>query len=258
MNKWKCLAGVLLYGLAMVGKAADSSYPLERVEVDVGDRPALQRGAKMFMNYCSGCHSLQYLRYNRMAKDLGLLTFDGRLDKDLLYNNLIFTTAKAHDPIEIAMPKEDARQWFGVLPPDLSLVARVRGEDWLYTYLHSFYRDKKRPFGSNNALFKDVAMPNVLANLQGEQIAKYKIERVSIDGKKRKLKKLDYLQRLSDGDMTEHEFDQAVKDIVTFLVYTAEPMKLERQRMGWWVIGFLLLVFVFAYWMKRDYWREIH
>ena len=125
----------------------------------------LQRGAKLYMNYCSGCHSLKYLRYSTMAKGLGLTTFDGQIDKPLLQDNLIFTTLPVHSPIEIAMSEEDAVQWFGIKPPDLSLIARARGTAWIYTYLKSFYADNTRPFGSNNMLVPDVAMPNVLLSL---------------------------------------------------------------------------------------------
>jgi ubiquinol-cytochrome c reductase cytochrome c1 subunit len=131
---------------------------------------SLQRGAKVFMNYCSGCHSLKYLRYNRMAEDLGLTTFDGQIDQDLLKSNLIFTQATIYDPIQIAMPAEDAKQWFGVVPPDLSLSARERGGQWLYNYLNSFYNDSSRPFGVNNLLIPNVAMPDMLEPLIGKRM----------------------------------------------------------------------------------------
>ena len=159
---------LLLLIINGIGQAAISpKIELLKLSVDVHNKERLQRGAKLFMNYCSGCHSLQYMRYNRMAKDIGLTTFDGEADPNLLYNNLIFTKAKVHDPIRISLPKSDAREWFGVLPPDLSLVARRRGSSWLYTYLKSFYIDKNRPFGTNNLIVPDTAMPNVLESLSG-------------------------------------------------------------------------------------------
>ncbi|AHE68215.1 cytochrome c1 [Legionella oakridgensis ATCC 33761 = DSM 21215] len=169
---------ILIYLIVMMGfsftHAATTAIEIKPVTIDLHDQARLQRGARLYMNYCSGCHSLRYLRYNRMAEDLGLTTFDGSVDKDLLTNNLIFTTAKLYDPIEISMPAEDARQWFGKMPPDLTLSGRERGAAWLYTYLKSFYIDHTRPFGANNLLVPDVAMPNILAPLQGEVIAEKK------------------------------------------------------------------------------------
>ena len=144
---------------------------LMQVDMDTGNKPRLQNGAKVFMNYCSGCHALGYLRYNRMAQDLGLTTGNGQVDQDLLINNLVFTQAPIYAPIEIAMPTVSARQWFGAVPPDLSLIARQHSAEWLYTYLLSFYEDRTRPFGSNNALVPNVAMPNVFAPLTGRVLA---------------------------------------------------------------------------------------
>lgn len=228
--------------------AADTE--LLPVAVDVHNKASLQRGAKLFMNYCSGCHSLRFMRYNRMAKDLGLTTFAGDVDSDLLVNNLIFTKAKIYDPIENSMPAEDAREWFGRVPPDLSLSARERGPDWLYTYLKSFYVDKKRPFGSNNALVPDVSMPNILAPLEGKMIAQSE-------------KNLNHqvplrLVLLEPGEMSQQQFDSALQDLVTFLVYVAEPAQLVRYQIGVVVLLFLGLFLIVAYQLKRFYWRDVH
>ncbi|MGQ3892127.1 cytochrome c1 [Legionella sp. CNM-4043-24] len=233
--------------------AAQSSLgptlPLMPVDIDWHDRAALQRGARMYMNYCSGCHSLQYMRYNRMARDLGLTTFDGEIDTDLLQSNLIFTKARVHDPIEISMPPEDARQWFGVVPPDLSLIARKRSPSWLYTYLQSFYNDPSRPFGVNNALFPDVAMPNVLAALDGE--------RAVVRNGSEKNAAISHLVRVTDGQMTAQQFDRSVLDLVSFLAYVAEPVKLERQRMGIFVLAFLAVFLLIVYRLKKLYWKDL-
>ena len=236
----------LLIALACVRVAGANDHRLLPIDTDVQDPARLQRGAKIFMNYCSGCHSLRFMRYNRMARDLGLTTFTGEIDTDLLKNNLIFTTAQIQDPIQISMPPTDARQWFGRTPPDLSLSARERGADWIYTYLKSFYVDKSRPFGANNLLVPDVAMPNILAPLQGNVIAE----------KNSELKPSDIVL-VARGEMTEQEFDSALQDLVTFLVYVAEPVQLIRYRIGVFVLLFLLVFLVVAYRLKRSYWADI-
>ncbi|WP_115711083.1 cytochrome c1 [Legionella sainthelensi] len=193
--------------------------------INIQDKARLQRGAKLFMNYCSGCHSLKYLRYNRMAKGLGLMRSVGQIDESLLKNNLIFTEATINDPIQIAMPPEDAKQWFGIVPPDLSLVTRAKGAEWLYNYLISFYNDDSRPFGTNNSLVPDVAMPNILDTLHNK--------------------------------MRTAQFDESVLDLVTFLTYVSEPTQTERHHMGFFVIGFLVILFI-AFWrLKIVYWRKI-
>lgn len=215
------------------------------IEIDTRNKEALQRGAQLYMNYCSGCHSLRYMRYNRMAKDLGLTTFDGQIDNDLLHNNLVFTQAKTQDPIEISMPEVDARQWFGRVPPDLSLTARERSPSWIYTYLKSFYADPKRPFHANNLLVPDVAMPNILAPLSGiAAVENLQTETPS-------------LVLIENGEMTTQQFDHAVRDIVTFLSYVAEPVKTTRINIGLTVLPFLFLLLIVVYLLKRAYWKKV-
>ena len=235
---------LLAHGAAQA--TAFEAVDIKPLSIDSKDKARLQRGAKWFMNYCSGCHSLKYMRYNRMAEDLGLTTFDGQVDKDLLKSNLIFTKASIYDPIHIAMPPEDAKQWFGVVPPDLSLVARARGAKWLYVYLKSFYQDSSRPFGSNNVLFPDVSMPNVLAPLIGKMIL------ISNTPDHR-----TYLQLVQQGEMFPNEFNDALNDLVTFLVYVGEPAQLVRYKLGGFVLVFLLVFLIIVYRLKRVYWRRI-
>ncbi|WP_419421187.1 cytochrome c1 [Legionella sp. D16C41] len=227
----------------------DEDVALLPVEIDLQDQASLQRGAKFFMNYCSGCHSLKYMRYNQMATDLGLTTFDGEVDKDLLFNNLVFTQAKLHDPIKIAMPAADAKQWFGKVPPDLSLSARVHGASWLYTFLKSFYADPKRPFGSNNLLIPGVAMPNILAPLAGKIIA--------VRENNQKEGAINHLLKIEDGEMTTQEFDNAIDDLVNFLVYVGEPVQLTRYRVGIFIIAFLSVFLIVVYLLKRSYWQKL-
>jgi ubiquinol-cytochrome c reductase cytochrome c1 subunit len=240
------LLGVLMTSLMH----ASPHNPLFKAHVDVGDEAKLQRGAKIYMNYCSGCHSLRFMRYNRMATDLGLTTFAGSIDQDLLFNNLIFTRSRLHDPIKIAMPATSAREWFGVVPPDLSLTARERGPDWIFSYLKSFYLDKTRPFGTNNLLIPGVAMPNVFAPLIGQVIAM----RESSNPKS----PITHLVLVKKGEINQHEFDSMLEDLVTFLTYVGEPAKLVRYHIGVGVIVFLLAFLIVAYLLKKAYWKKIH
>jgi ubiquinol-cytochrome c reductase cytochrome c1 subunit len=211
------------------------------ISIDLKDKPRLQRGAKIYMNYCSGCHSLKYLRFDQMALDLGLTAFDGQLDTELLTNNLIFTHSTPHDPVQVALPPEDAQQWFGIVPPDLSLSARVRGSLWLYQYLHSFYEDHSRPFGANNLLIPGVAMPNILGPLIGKTILGQNTDLLLIE----------------KGTLTQAQFDTMVLDLVTFLVYVGEPTQLIRYQLGIFIILFLMSLFLITYWLKAIYWKRL-
>jgi ubiquinol-cytochrome c reductase cytochrome c1 subunit len=224
MNKKRFIAFFVALLLVVSLAKINANTALLPVKVDLQDPAKLQRGAKFFMDYCSGCHSLRYLRYNRMAKDLKLTAFTGEIEENFLANNLIYTRAKISDPIRVSIPATDARQWFGVVPPDLSLTARERGANWIYTYLKSFYPDNSRPFGTNNLLVPQVAMPNVIAPLR---------------------------------DMEQAQLDQLLADLTTFLVYVAEPVKLIRYRIGLGVIGFLSIFLLSVYQLKKIYWRSL-
>jgi len=237
--------------------SAAIDIPLQKANIDPHDKASLQRGAKTYMNYCAGCHSLQFMRYSRMAKDIGIVDDKGDVDQKLLKKNLIFTDAKVGDLIEIGMLAEDAAEWFGIAPPDLSVDARKRGVDWLYTYLLSFYRDDDRPWGTNNWLYEDVAMPNVLLPLQGEQVPVFKHERIKRQGEMVEVETIELLKITQRGLMHPTEFRIAVRDLVNFLAYVGEPIKLERQRIGYWVIGFLLIFWFVAYLLKKEYWKDV-
>ncbi|EHL29936.1 cytochrome c1 [Legionella drancourtii] len=214
--------------------------------IDVRNQASLQRGAKLYMNYCSGCHSLKYLRYNQMAEGLGLISFDGHVDEGLLKDNLIFTQASINDPIRVALPPEDALQWFGVVPPDLSLIAREKGADWLYTYLKSFYNDKSRPFGTNNLLKPGVAMPNVLEPFIGEMALEQNSKGCS-----------KALSLVKEGELPQAQINSFLQDLVTFLVYVGEPIQRIRYRIGLIVIAFLSVFLLVAIGLKKVYWRKI-
>lgn len=231
--------------LVSVTAYASGGGNLQQSGTDLGDRASLQRGAKLYMNYCSGCHSLKYLRYSRMAEDLGLSEED-------VMANLNFTGAKFGEQIQVSLTPEHANQWFGKMPPDLSLIARVRGSDWIYTYLKSFYLDESRPLGWNNQLFPNASMPNPLWELQGLQHAEF-----GEADKKTGERPVHGLKVTQPGQLDAQAFSQAVRDITAFLEYAGEPAALKRQSMGVWVILFLAMFTIIAYLLKLEYWRDV-
>jgi len=245
MKKLILLLTLLLPSIAL---AAGSGLALQDANTDIHDKESLQNGAKLFVNYCMGCHSLKYARFKRMGDDLGI-------SEEQLKENLMFTTDKVGDLMTIALDPKDAETWFGVVPPDLSVTARSRGVDWLYTYLLNFYLDDSKPLGVNNLLFKDAGMPHVLGGLQGWQEPVYKTEK-DHEGKEHNV--IASLKVTKAGSMSEAEYQTAVRDLVNFMDYTAEPAKLQRLSIGKWVLAFLIILFVLSYALKKEYWRDVH
>lgn len=243
----KFIYALLIAALPGLSVAAGGGFHLDKAPIDPYDKASLQRGAKLFVNYCLSCHSANYMRFNRMAQDLGM-------SEDLVKENMMFTTDKIGNTMSVAMPKAQAQNWFGKAPPDLSVLARARGADFLYTYFRTFYVDESRPFGVNNAVFPDVGMPHVLWELQGMQKAVTKT--VIQAGEEKEI--ITGFEPVTQGSMTAAEYDQAAADLTNFLVYMAEPIRTERERLGWWVLGFLAVFFVFAYLLKKEYWRDVH
>ncbi len=237
--------------------AGPATLLFDMPKMDPTDQASLQRGAKYYMNFCSGCHSLQYMRYDRMAKDIGMTDDKGEVLTDIVKANLMFTSDQIGDQILVAMRPEESRHWFGVTPPDLSLTSRYRGSKWIYNYLLSFYVDHSKTWGVNNALFPDVAMPNVLLNLQGEQQPVYKTEKIDVNGKTISHKTIIGMELGKAGELTPQEFEKVVYDIVNFMTYVGDPVKLKREHIGTMVIFFLLILLVFAYLLKREYWKNI-
>ncbi|MGQ4583772.1 cytochrome c1 [Lysobacter sp. F60174L2] len=231
--------------LVSASSLAATEGNLQHAGVDLGDQGSLQRGAKLYMNYCSGCHSLKYLRYSRIAEDLGLT-------EDEVMENLNFTGAKFGEQVQVAMPEAHATEWFGKMPPDLSLIARSRGSDWVYTYLKSFYLDESRPLGWNNKLFPNASMPNPLWQLQGMQHAVYGEPDAATGDPV-----VVGLEVTQPGSLDPQAFDQSVRDITTFLEYAGEPAALKRQSMGVWVVLFLALLTFLLYLVKTEYWRDV-
>lgn len=224
--------------------SASGQVELDSVDIDLDDKAALKRGAELYVTYCQGCHSLKHMRYSRIASDFGL-------DQAKVSKDLILGRKTINGSMTSAMDPKQASEWFlGVGPPDLSLVARSRGADWLYSYLRGFYLDEARPFGVNNAVYHDVAMPNVLWELQGIQKAKFRTVN--------RQKELAGFRIVEKGRMNAEQFDMAVTDLVNFLVYVGEPAKLERVSLGKYVILFLIVFGVLAYQLKKEYWKDVH
>jgi ubiquinol-cytochrome c reductase cytochrome c1 subunit len=228
--------------------ASGEHIALEKANIDLGDRDAIVRGAKLFTQYCMSCHSASYMRFSRIAEDMGMT------DEEVA-EQLIRTGAKVGETMTVTMQPEDAKRWFGNAPPDLSVVSRARGVDWLYTYLRSFYRDETRPWGVNNAVFKDVAMPHVLWELQGLQDIVTKTEK-DHEGLERET--ITGFKLVEKGQLSPEEFNATVHDLVTFLAYLGEPSKLQRLALGKWVLLFLAVFLVVMYLLKKEYWKDIH
>lgn len=240
----KFIITLLMAVLPAASFAAGGGVKLDQANVNLRDTESLQRGAKYFTNYCQNCHAASFMRYNRIGRDLGL-------SDEMLRSNLMFTTDKVGDVMKTALPANEAKSWFGVAPPDLSVIARARGADWLYTYLRGFYVDESRPFGVNNIVFPDVGMPHVLWEMQGWQKPVY------AEGQGGQ-KVIERLELVKPGTMSPADYDAAMRDLVNFLAYMGEPAKLERQRIGIWVMVFLAVFFVIAYLLKKEYWKDVH
>ena len=250
MELLKRINGMVFILLMMISNsafAAGGGAELMHMKVDLSNNASLLRGAKTFNNYCLSCHSAAYMRFNRMGKDLGIA-------EDVLKTNFMFGTDKVGDTMTISMRKADSVNFFGVVPPDLSVIARSRGADWLYTYFKTFYIDASRPFGGNNLVFKDAAMPYVLWQLQGMQ----RLTHVDTGDDAQHSPTYEDLELITPGIQTEEEYDRTVRDLVNFMVYLGEPIKMKRGKVGFWVMLYLLLFMFVAYLLKKEYWRDVH
>lgn len=231
---------LLVFSLAV---GAEENIELQQANFDPEDRGSVVHGAKTFVKYCLGCHSIKHIRYQRIAQDF-------KIDEAKVLAEIAPQGASIYQQMHTAMNARDSQKWFGIQPPDLSLVARYRSADWLYSYLKSFYTDTTKPLGINNLVFKDVGMPNVFWQLQGEQKAIY----TTVDGQQ-------VIEKLAvdvPGTLTEEQFNTMINDLVNFLVYVGEPVKLERERMGKYVLFFLVMFLVIAYLLKKEYWKDVH
>ncbi|MDE2156978.1 MAG: cytochrome c1 [Xanthomonadaceae bacterium] len=233
------LALVLLLGSIQVAAAEGGELP--SAGTNLRDQASLQRGAKLFFDYCVGCHSLKYMRYSRMAEDLGL-------SEQEVMQNLDFTGSKFNDPVISHMPEDSASKWFGKAPPDLSLEVRARTADWVYGYLNSFYLDPSRPVGWNNTVFPNASMPFPLWELQGMQTA---VKKPGSD-------EVEKLELSRPGKLTPAQYQQATRDLTNFLEYVSEPAAMQREHYGIWVLLFLAAYTLLAYMLKKEYWKDVH
>jgi ubiquinol-cytochrome c reductase cytochrome c1 subunit len=240
------IAGSVAFTAVVPALAAGGAATLAKANNDVANIASLQRGARNFVNYCLGCHSAKYVRYNQLARDLGMT-------EDQVIANLMFGAAKPTETMDVAMRSADALRWFGQAPPDLSLIARSKGVDYVYSYLRSFYLDPSRPNGVNNLILPNASMPHVLWALQGLQTAVFTQE--EHDGLKHVV--FSKFETASPGTLTPEQYDEFVRDTVNFLDYIAEPMKLKRQNLGMLVITFLLVFGLFAYLLKLEIWKDV-
>lgn len=269
----KLLVALMLSAVSSLSLASEGGIELFSFEPELADQAALQSGAKTFVNYCYGCHNMKYMRYNRLANDLGI-------PEDVALNSFIFDDSKIGSLMANPLATKTAKRWFGAAPPDLTLVARARGPEWLYTYLKTFYLDESRPYSYNNLAFKDVGMPNVLANLQGDQLCKPAFAVAANGGEKRDpltgapvedphstCGRVEHVD--GTGSLSPEEFDELVSNLVSFLVYAGEPMRLhdrtflgidlnKREVIGVYCLLFLSVFLVFALLLNREYWKGIH
>ena len=226
----------LMPSLVLVQLAsASEEIHLDKAPIDVSNHESLQRGARTFTNYCLNCHSANYMRYNRLL-EIGLT-------EQQIKENLIFTGDKVGDPMKVSINKKEAKTWFGVAPPDLSVEVRARGADWIYSYMRGFYRDSTRPTGWNNTVYDKVAMPHVLYELQGEQALNHETHMLTL---------------AKPGKLTVAEYDTLVGDLTNYLAFMSEPAKQQRNHMGWFVLLFLGVLLVLTYKLKKAYWKDIH
>jgi len=236
----KKLLTALLFA-PLMALASGAAVHLDKAPDVSGDNAALQNGAKLFVNHCLNCHGASFMRYNRLT-GIGLT-------EQQIKDSLLFTADKVGEPMRVAIRPDEAKQWFGATPPDLTLIARARaseagpGADWLYTYLRSFYRDDKRPTGWNNVVFENVGMPHILWELQGQQVLNHETHK---------------LELAVPGKLSAAEYDKQIADLVGFLVYIGEPVSGLRKQLGIAVLLFLGVLFVVAYALKREYWKDVH
>ena len=233
MKKLLCAVGFLV-ALMPALSMANEELALDKAPIDPTNQESLQRGARTFVNYCLNCHSASYMRYNRLM-DIGLT-------EKQIKDNLLFAGDKVGDPMKSAIDKKEAKVWFGVTPPDLSVEVRARGVDWLYSYMRSFYRDSDRPTGWNNVVYDKVAMPHVFWRLQGEQAFDHETHKLTLT---------------KPGSVSPAEYDTLVADLVNYMAFMAEPAKAKRQHMGWFVLLFLSVLLVLTYKLKKEYWKDI-
>ena len=236
--------------------AGGGNENLDEVYINVNDVESLRNGAKIFANNCLSCHSAKHARYNRVANDLDI-------PLDAVKGTLMFASDKVGDLMVASMSNADAKKWFGVVPPDLTLISRVKKPNWLYTYLRSFYKDEKSVTGWNNILLENAAMPHVLWEMQGSPTLISRPgegEEVNVDDESIYIAggaKFDVSNR-PESALSNAEFDNAMRDVTNFLAYLSEPAQLQRKTIGVWTIAFLILLLLLVFFLKKEFWRDVH
>lgn len=250
MDKLKRMTGVLVLSVCFMSAPglASGGVKLEKSGIDPDNINSLQRGARNFMNYCSGCHSAQYVRYKTIGKDLGL-------SEEMLIENLMFNADQTFDTIQASMPADDAARWYGTAPPDLSLMARAKGADYVFNFLKGFYVSADSPTGVDNLVLEGTSMPHVLWELQGYQHAAFS-EHTNDDGSVTRV--FDGFEQLTPGQMDSEDFDNFVRDTVNFLAYIAEPIRSVRRKLGVWVLMFLTFFLIVAHMLKKQIWKDVN
>ena len=248
MGNFKAVSGLVgaLFLLGATQSFAAGGAALEHADIDPGNIASLQRGARNFMNYCSGCHSAQYVRFSTIGRDL-------ELSDEQLSENLMFNADKTFETINVSMPDAAAARWFGTAPPDLSLIGRAKGADYIYSFLKSFYVQDGSPTGVDNTVLAGTSMPHVLWELQGFQKAIFKEH--TEDGVT--TRHFEGFETLSEGALDAESYDEFVRDIVNFLVYIAEPIRSERRMLGVWVLIYLIFFWIIAVMLKKQIWKDV-
>lgn len=253
----------LLSLASLISLSAQAEVPLDKAPINILDAESVQRGAQIFVSNCLSCHSASMMRYNRLL-DTGLN--ESQIKKyfmpKVMKDGELVAADNINGKMTIALKPEDAAKWLGVAPPDLTLVARVRGADWLYTYFRSFYQDEKSATGWNNVIFDKVAMPHVLASLQGVQVLETLPAETAGHAEKKELRLAtpgSLTIKTKEGLLDNQVFDKQMADLTNYLVFMGDPGLVERQRIGYWVLLFLLLIMLpLSYFLKKEYWRDIH
>ena len=241
------LAAIATLIISAEGFAAGGGAKLEPSNIDPGNISSLQRDARNFMNYCSGCHSAQYVRFNTIGKYL-------ELSEEQLVDNLMFNAEKTFETINASMPAKDAARWYGTAPPDMSLMARAKGADYIFNFLKGFYLDPDSPTGVDNVVLEGTSMPHVLWELQGYQKAKYSEH--TVDGVMSH--EFEGFELVTSGSLQSEDYDEFVRDTVNFLAYIAEPIRSERRKLGVWVLMFLIVFWVIASMLKKQIWKDVN
>ena len=242
---------VLAAILATAQAHASTGAKLEKADIDPGNIASLQRGAANFMNYCSGCHSARYVRFNTIGKYLGL-------SEEELVDNLMFNAEKTFETIQASMPASDAARWYGTAPPDMSLMARAKGADYIYNFLKGFFLDPDSPTGVDNTVLAGTSMPHVLWELQGYQKALYSEHvETNSDGSTTTTHEFEKFELVSTGKLDVEEYESFVRDTVNFLAYIAEPIRAERRKLGTWVLIYLLVFLIIARMLKKQIWKDV-